>query len=151
MHEKEFFFHKLASFVRDFTALGNIVVIVPLVLVIGGFSYFSLTIILWLLIIECIIGIVKYLYTKPRPEKKTYKNIFERIDAGSFPSAHAARSCFVYLALATQMVKEVQIVLWALILVVGATRVLLKKHYILDVLAGYILGLLVFFAWRSYL
>ncbi len=92
-----------------------------------------------------IISFIRIIYFKDRPKKKKYNNIIEKIDASSFPSMHATR--IIILALALINIYKNNIILTTIItitIIVGISRIYLKKHYIIDVIAGYILGLIIY-------
>jgi membrane-associated phospholipid phosphatase len=99
--------------------------------------------------IEIISASIKALYHKKRPNGQTYSNIVEKIDAGSFPSIHSARSSFLFLCLFSIYPGNLRFIFLGLFLIVGLSRILLKKHYFNDVIGGYILGIIVFLFWRG--
>lgn len=139
---------KYAEYIRDFTAIGN-----PFLLLLVGIStlvglphttYNLLVLIGAFLFNEVFCSSIKYFWHKPRPNGQQYKNGFEKIDAGSFPSIHASRIALVYLSLGFLHYKfgnELLFLLFLLIIiVVGYSRTFLKKHFWTDVLAGWTLG-----------
>lgn len=153
--------NKYAEYIRDFTALGN-----PFLLLLAAalvlchlpdeqeWKAWAL-IITTFLINELVCSGIKFLWHKPRPSGQTFHTAMEKIDAGSFPSIHAARIMLVYGALAY--------VLWGaglvyllpicavIIAVVGYSRVFLHKHFWLDVSAGFGFGavwlIVMYFIW----
>ena len=95
-----------------------------------------------LVIMYAITIFVRYFYFKDRPEPRKYDNIISRIDASSFPSLHSGRAAA--LALLSGLASQNIILTAFLILiaiVVAATRVILKKHDIIDVSSGVLLGI----------
>jgi undecaprenyl-diphosphatase len=142
---------KYAEYIQDFTALGN-----PFLLLLATFLTThsfpaALQAKIWLGMISCfllneaICSGIKFLWHKPRPNQQTFVGGFEKIDAGSFPSIHAARISFVYGTLAYldyQQYQRVEFVVVAalIILVVGYSRTFLQKHFWTDVCAGYCFG-----------
>jgi len=72
----------------------------------------------------------------PFPEKQIILDTWNRF---SFPSAHAARSSMIFVALSflSSIPKPL---LLLLPLSMGTTRLYLEKHYITDILAGFLLG-----------
>ncbi len=133
---------------KDITVLGG----TPFYILIIIFLYYTQKKIiaiklLYLLILTFIIvSIIRLLYFKERPKKKKYNNIIEKIDASSFPSMHATRS--IILALTLNSIYKtnsiITIILFILTILVGISRIYLKKHYLTDIITGWILGVLLF-------
>ncbi len=144
---------KFGEYIQDFTALGN-----PFLLLLV--SFFAIQNIrwispaqIWLVLIggflanEFICSGIKYIWHKPRPNAQTFGDGMEKIDAGSFPSIHAARISFVYSSLAYLHYTENQgfilpAICLLVIILVGYSRVFLRRHFAFDVLAGYVFGFL---------
>ncbi len=144
---KRYFLNQWDEVVRDFTALGDPIILLILLLIFAGaLSGLWLIILLWLLI-EAIGIAIKLTFFKDRPKKMEKRNLLEKLDAGSFPSMHTSRSAFLYLVLFVLVQNPFSYLFIALSIIVGVTRVLLKKHYIKDVIAGYVLGIAVFYLW----
>ncbi len=89
---------------------------------------------------------VKLLLFRNRPEKMRYKALWEKVEAASFPSVHAARAVFVFLAVAERFGN---IPFTALLMAVAAlvmySRIYMKKHYAIDVVGGALLGAVIYF------
>ncbi len=138
--------------VRDFTSFGNPLILTIFAMFILGINLILVKIILGLIIIEFICSLIKVFYYKSRPIKKDYKNIIEKINAGSFPSIHTARSSFVFLSLflitPSYLAKSL---FFMIILLVAGTRIILKKHYLIDVLFGLIIGIIFSIIWRIFI
>lgn len=145
---------KYAEYIRDFTAIGN-----PFLLLLVALATLSSHVKFWTYFPILLAGFffneiacsaIKYFWHKPRPNGQKFKNGFEKIDAGSFPSIHSSRIAFVYLSLSyiQYMAGNLLIVpvFLIVILVVGYSRVFLKKHFLVDVMAGYFIGALLFFS-----
>lgn len=127
--------------VRDFTSLGNPFLLILISILLIGYK--SIFIVLGLIAVEILCTLIKIIYYKERPRKQKHTNLLERIRASSFPSIHTSRASFVffYLFLITpDMISKIIFLLFPL--VVGTTRILLKKHYISDVLGGLMIGIL---------
>lgn len=90
---------------------------------------------------EIICGAVKYIYPKARPNPMPSKTLIQKYFAGSFPSVHTARitAFFVTAILSAVDMKLILIGLFT-IAGVGYSRIHLKKHYFIDVAAGFIIG-----------
>ncbi|MBD3252118.1 phosphatase PAP2 family protein [Candidatus Pacearchaeota archaeon] len=112
-------------------------------LILGEIKQFS-GLILALIFIYSITFFIRLVYYKSRPKKVPYKNLIEKIDSSSFPSLHAARSTLIVLFLIFAIKLSLIFVLlisvpWLLVLY---SRIYLKKHYIVDIFGGIILGVL---------
>ena len=76
------------------------------------------------------------IFFKERPKKRKYKNIIEKIDAGSFPSLHSARAGVLAVVLSTLFFHTGLTILFFLSAIgVAWARVKLHKHY--PVFKGY--------------
>jgi undecaprenyl-diphosphatase len=84
--------------------------------------------------------LVKYAVRRSRPQGE-WGAMYRRTDPHSFPSGHASRTAALTLvALARgQLLFGLLLGLWSLL--VGFARIAMGVHYLLDVLAGYLLGL----------
>ncbi len=135
-------------FFRDLTTFGGAIFYALIVLPALAFHQTDLAVDL---ILEFIVSLVilipiRLFYFKRRPEKQTYSNFLERIDAASFPSWHSAR--IVLLAI-TGIVyfknASITIISIALAILVCYSRIYLKKHDWIDVIGGIGLALLTFY------
>lgn len=104
-------------------------------------------------------SIIKYCYYKPRPEPQKYTNRWQKIDASSFPSIHTANSLILAffglmasggLVIQNAPIRQqliVQVVLplfWILFYItISYSRVVLKKHFWIDLVGGTIFGALI--------
>ena len=139
---------KYAEYIRDLTALGNpfllLFIAVFSLIQFDTFGSIMPVLILGFLANEIFCSGIKFFWHKPRPNGQKFDNAFEKIDAGSFPSIHAARISFVYANIAYPyylMDKFLPVLLCILIIaLVGYSRIFLKKHFLTDVIAGYIIG-----------
>lgn len=95
-----------------------------------------------LIMIYLITIIIRTFYFKPRPKKIKYRNFISKIDASSFPSIHAARITFISIFCIILIIESLflKILLLALTLSIFYSRIYLKKHDLVDILAGIILG-----------
>jgi len=85
--------------------------------------------------------ILKFLIKRPRPEGE-WGQIYRSSDPHSFPSGHAARATMltVLILLAGPFWLGLVMIAWALL--VAISRIGLGVHFISDILAGTILGIL---------
>ncbi len=143
---------KYAEYIRDFTAIGNpfllLLVTLATLAPLPHFGANFLAMLFGFLLNEIFCSGIKFFWHKPRPNGQKFKNGFEKIDAGSFPSIHASRISFIYLSLSylhylAQNLLLIPVFIMV-ILVVGYSRTFLKKHFWFDVLAGYLFGIIQF-------
>ena len=109
-----------------------------------GKADYSLKLFLGLLSVYLLTFIIRIFYFKPRPEKVSYNNFLEKIDASSFPSVHAARTTFLFIFLLVFLPSSLiyiilTLILWLLVLY---SRIHLKKHDIIDLIGGILTGIL---------
>ena len=143
MKYKKIMLKEINQYVRDITSLGSLPFTILTIIIFLFIDYKSALIILIGLILIHIIGsFIKIIFYKKRPNKQTYSNILEKIDSGSFPSVHSARALLIALILYPFFSNLVLGIIIALVILVGYSRIHLKKHYIIDVIGGYILGLI---------
>lgn len=135
---------------RDASALGSFLFLCVLAVFFLFIDYkISLIILIGLAIIEFVGALVKIFFYKARPNNQKFSNILEKIDSGSFPSIHSARVLLVALTLYPFFSSPIALLLMTLsVILVGISRIVLNKHYILDVLAGYVFGFLVWYLVR---
>lgn len=137
------------NFIFDeiFTALttfGHPVFYVLLILVLLAFNVsFALPLFFALLGVEIICIIIKLTYRKDRPVIQTREGFYNKIDANSFPSIHSARIALI----ATTFIMHFQnlpltIICAILMLGTGYSRMYLKKHFFIDVVVGFSIGIL---------
>lgn len=95
----------------------------------------------------CFVFILKLLIARARPEGE-WGDVYRKTDPYSFPSGHSVRAgLIVVLAFHTFSQPRIIVlfVIWAFLMIFS--RVATGVHYFLDVLAGFILGLLVGWFW----
>jgi len=95
---------------------------------------------------------IRFTFWEERPDHQKYKNLWEKFDSGGFPSLHAARAAM--LALAVMFYFNNVIVTIALAAGVATTayaRVWLKRHHPRDVIAGIIIGAIIYFATAKFI
>lgn len=103
----------------------------------------AIKLIILLAAVEIFCWAIKILYKKDRPAAQSRENLIARIDANSFPSIHAARisALAIYLNSIYQSGYFMAVGL-LMILLVGYSRIFLKKHDTKDVLGGFLIGVL---------
>lgn len=128
--------------VRDFTTFGSLYFYMLIIIITFLINVKqSLILIIGLILIEFIGSIIKLFFHKTRPNQQAYSNTFEKIDAGSFPSIHAARALITALVLYPLFSSSIVVgIIFTVVLLTGISRILLKKHFIIDVIGGYLFG-----------
>ncbi len=143
---EKFVKEKASLFLSDFSSLGNIVMIALFAVIYYLPVDKFLLIVVGLALNETICSIIKLMWHKTRPNGQKYSNMIEKLDAGSFPSIHSSRIMFLYMNLILDSsTLALKLVFAAVILLVGISRVHIKKHYTRDVIGGYIIGFIVFY------
>ena len=136
----------LEEVMRDTAALGGLALyglIAVLFLLLGKLNVFVMLVI-GLALCYGIISIIRLVFFRIRPDKQRYSGVFTKIDAGSFPSMHSARVTVLAIILAQFFAAPVISALLVLgVLSVVVTRVLLKRHYVSDVVGGVVIGALI--------
>jgi undecaprenyl-diphosphatase len=149
--------HWLESAVRDITSLGSYIVLTLLSLAVIAFFLMRRQYHAGLLVFLASLGgalimqQLKELFGRPRPDLVPH---LVEVGSLSFPSGHALSAATVYLTLAALLARLVEdrplkiylvSVAFALVFLVGMSRVYLGVHWPSDVLAGWTAGL----AWAS--
>ncbi len=139
-----FWSYKLNEWTRDITSLANPLILLMVPFIFLGASRPFYILLLALLINEILASIIKITFPKKRPTGQSYKNLIEKIDAGSFPSLHASRITLVYFTiLSNTNTIQIKMLCVFVVFLVIISRIRLKKHYWIDVLGGFIIGLLI--------
>ena len=132
---------------RDVSALGSFLFLCVMAVFFLFVDYtVSLNIVVGLAIIEFVGAFIKVVFHKTRPDNQKFSNVFEKIDAGSFPSIHSARVMLLALVIFPFFSSIIAFLLIALfVILVGISRIVLDKHFFVDVFAGFVFGLLVWY------
>ena len=146
---KEYVKKNFIETVRDFTAFGNPLILFILSTLVLGLDKNLIYILIGLIFIELVSRGIRIFYYKDRPRKEAHNNFLEKLDASSFPSIHSARSSFVFLVLYSLTNYPANLLFILLFLIVGFTRIMLKKHYLIDVLFGFIIGGITYLIWLA--
>ncbi len=150
--DKPFIRYKINDWIRDFTSLGNplILLLVPFAVLGPCQAFYNLLIVLT--VNELLCSAIKFFFHKPRPDGQKYKTILEKIDAGSFPSIHASRITIVYTTLiqATNSL-ALKLCFLLVILIVLYSRIALKRHFFIDILGGLSIGMLLYFLFHQFI
>lgn len=87
---------------------------------------------------------LRIVYFKERPNPIKYENIIEKVKASSFPSLHAARTTIIYIVLSFYFSDFLytKILLSLIFIIILISRLHKKRHDVIDISAGVILGIL---------
>lgn len=132
--------------IQDSTALGGlpIYLFVMLFFVLTDYRPVAYGLFVGLILCYSITILVRAMHFKWRPDRQSYSNWMEKIDASSFPSLHTMRAVVLFGTIGYFFATPLS---WMLsisgIILVGGTRVLLSRHYLADVLGGAGIGVVV--------
>lgn len=135
--------------VRDFTSLGSPFLLGVLTLLVVGANGIALGILIGLCVVEFTCDVIKVLYFKERPRVESYTNFLQKIRSASFPSIHTARSAFVFLCLYVESTTNTKLLYLLLPVIVAWTRVKLRKHRMVDVVAGGVIAMVHFLVYQA--
>ena len=85
---------------------------------------------------------VKFLFKRKRPEGE-WGGLYRNTDPHSFPSGHAARAFLIAVLASALAPTWLATILWVWAPLVALARVAMGVHYLSDVIAGAILGIIV--------
>ena len=109
-----------------------------------GWRRLAFALILGILLTAVVVLLIKFSVRRPRPEGE-WGQVYRRADPHSFPSGHAARALMLALVALGVAPAWLGWLLLAWAPLVGLARVATGLHYVSDVLAGWVLGLLMGF------
>ncbi len=110
---------------RDTTALGGLSVylVVAIIFFLLGNAEVAVELVVALILLYVVIAIIRTLFFRKRPDKQKYRGFFTKIDAGSFPSMHSARSLVLAIILGTFFTQmPIRVLLAIVVLAVAFTR-----------------------------
>ena len=93
-------------------------------------------------LLAAIVLLIKFRIKRKRPEGE-WGGIYRRSDPHSFPSGHAARAFLIATIAAGLGPPGLALVLWIWAPLVGLARVAMGVHYVSDIVAGALLGIVV--------
>ncbi len=131
---------------QDVKGLSGVPIFIVVIIVsfLIGMQKLAVQLLVGLILAYVVTTIVRLVYFKRRPDGQAYKNFIEKIDASSFPSLHAIRAAVLATILSLSFNNSWLTVLFALCAIgVAISRVMTKRHYAFDVVAGLVLGIAV--------
>jgi|SRR3989338_1947023 len=133
---------------RDLSSFGSLlfyILVMILSLLLQNYSLFY-RLLIGLVIIYIITIILRIIFFKERPMKLKHESFIEKLDAASFPSLHATRSAFMCLIFINYFNNAIlSMLMFLLVISIAYSRIYLKKHDIRDVVAGLIIGIIIYF------
>lgn len=139
----------LTDFWHDVTSFGSLVV--SLVLIVGAYTlgqpHLAAQLSITLVLCYLISFPIKVFFFKRRPNNQQYATLLQKFDAASFPSVHSMRAVGHSIVLAS-FAQSMLFTSFAILIVLGVlyTRIALQKHYVVDVIAGALIGAAIGFA-----
>lgn len=136
------------EFLEDVKALGGLplYVVLTALFFIMGYSAMSVGLIICLVLSYCLTMSIRFLFFRQRPDKESFRGFAQKIDASSFPSLHSMRSsCLAVLLMIFFSNIWVSVIMTLGAVGVAVVRVVQKRHFPSDVIAGLIFGVVI--AW----
>jgi membrane-associated phospholipid phosphatase len=95
-------------------------------------------------LLAVLVLMIKFRVRRKRPEGE-WGNIYRNTDPHSFPSGHAARAFMIAVVASALVPTWLALLLWIWAPLVAVARVAMGVHYVSDIVAGAILGVVVAF------
>jgi len=146
MISKKLFKKIIDVFMNDISSLGGSIIygIIFLFVLLFGFYPFATAILISYILVMLLTILIRSIYFKHRPKKQKHTTEFlDKIDASSFPSAHAGRTITLLTLIILFLTKiNVFVLTFTIILALFViySRYYLKKHHFFDLLAGIVVG-----------
>lgn len=145
--ENEVESEKLRKFLHVFTEMGSTIgaiLIITVLRIVSGTDVLVAFVPIYLFQLV-MVEALKIAFKKPRPAAHAHVNLFgKRLTSGSFPSGHTSN----IFSLAYLISIYYQLDLWLIMIVfafagiIAFSRILLGRHYVIDVVAGALCGLI---------
>ena len=128
---------------QDIKGLSGIPLFIVLIIIVFllGLTNLGAQLIVGLILAYALATFIRVIFFRRRPDKEPYKNLIGKVDASSFPSLHAMRASVFATLLSLYFNNVLLTVVLAFAAVgVAVSRVLTKRHFVSDVVAGLIFG-----------
>jgi len=135
---------------EDVKALGGLPIYLLIIILffILGYKTMSYRLAIGLVLAYAVTFSIRFLFFKQRPDKEKFKGAVQKLDASSFPSLHSMRaSCLAVLLVLFFNNSLITFIAIIAAISVALVRVLQKRHFASDVIAGLIFGIII--AWIS--
>jgi len=129
---------------QDIKGISGVPLFVVLIIVsfLLGMIELSAQLTVGLVLAYAVTVLIRIFYFKRRPDKESYRTFIEKIDASSFPSLHSLRAGVLATILSLYFGNNLLTILFALCaFAVAFSRVVLKRHFASDAIAGLVLGI----------
>jgi len=136
------------EFLEDLKAFGGLPIYLFLIasFFILDYTAMSVRLTIGLFLAYALTSSIRFIFFKQRPDKQKFKGLAQKIDASSFPSLHAMRaSCLSVLLILFFSNFWITVISIAAAVCVALVRVVQKRHFASDVIAGLIFGVLIAF------
>jgi undecaprenyl-diphosphatase len=133
---------------QDIKGLSGVPIFIAVVLIsfFVGEKNLALQLVAGLALAYAITVILRIFFFSQRPDKQKFHNFVEKIDASGFPSLHSMRAAVLATILSLHFSNSLLTAFFAITAIaIAVTRVLQKRHFVRDVIAGLILGVVVGF------
>lgn len=129
---------------KTITKLGNVYIVLPIILLLFLLNKsLGIKLLVGVIGITAIATLIRLVYFKERPKKRPTKTLYQKIDASSFPSIHAARAFFFAMTLTRYYQSPgIGVMMFILAILVAYSRYTLHHHYASDIIGGTLLGIL---------
>ena len=136
----------IGSLIDSFSFFGAL----PFYLFLSFFIFFSGNeklferLIIGIIFCYAVVILIRIVYYKERPRKIEHGNIIEKVIASSFPSFHSCAVTILSLMICLYYKSAYMIALFSFIsLLVFFNRYHLRKHYLSDIIAGILTGIII--------
>jgi membrane-associated phospholipid phosphatase len=131
---------------EDLKAFGGLPIYLFLIALFFILNYFTMSfrLAIGLFLAYVLTSSIRFVFFRQRPDKQKFKGLAQKIDASSFPSLHAMRASCLAILLILFFNS-----FWITCLAIGAAvcvalvRVVQKRHFASDVIAGLIFGAII--------
>jgi len=133
---------------QDIKGLSGVPIFIAVVLIsfFAGEKSLALQLVAGLVLAYAVTVILRIAFFSQRPDKQKFTNFVEKLDASSFPSLHSMRAAVLATVLSLHFDNSLLTAFFALTAIaIAVARVLQKRHFARDVIAGLVLGVIVGF------
>jgi membrane-associated phospholipid phosphatase len=134
------------EFLEDVKAFGGLPIYLVLIAIFSILGYFTMSVRLavGLFLAYALTSTIRFVFFRQRPDKQKFKGLAQKIDASSFPSLHAMRaSCLAILLILFFNNFWITCLAIGVAVCVALVRVVQKRHFASDVIAGLIFGAII--------
>jgi len=150
-HNKSTIPYLINEFWDSITLLGTPVFYIIIILIVSQLNSQVDAVIIFteFLLLEVLCFLLKMVIPKKRPETSIKKSIINLYEERSFPSIHAARVSLLVLLL-FPILPKLDLFFISIVILVGYSRIYLRKHDFIDILGGILLGVFFGVIWKMF-